>query len=93
MGVVGDGVPLCARVARVTGRMKRHDTPSLSWWRVFFRCVLFCVLLRRCGDAPIPAALVSSPLPFDDQHTHTHTHAHTDTRDLLHCFAVCAALL
>lgn len=44
-----------------------------------FLCVLFCVAvlsrcvsLRRCGDAP-PAALVSSPLPFDDQHTHTYT--------------------
>lgn len=33
-----------------------------------------CVSLHRCGDAPVPAALVSSPLPFDDPHTLTHTY-------------------
>ena len=43
---------------------------EVSWY------VLFCVSLHRCGDAPIPAALVSSPLAFDDQHTHTHTPTH-----------------
>lgn len=47
----------------------------------FFWRALFCVSLHRCGDAPIPAVLVSSPLPFDDQHTLSHgfMETHTDT--------------
>lgn len=76
----GDGVLLGARVAWVTSRRKRHDGLSLS----FFVCVVLyamlsdCVSLRRCGDAPIPAALVSSPLPFDQS-----THSFVDTH--IHC--------
>ncbi len=51
MGVVGDGVPLCARVARVTGRMKRHDTPSLSWWRFFFGLCCFVCCYAAVGSS------------------------------------------
>lgn len=43
------------------------------------------VSLHRCEDAPIPAAPVSSLLPFDDQRihiyivfTHNREHTHTD---------------
>lgn len=72
----GDGLLPCARVARVMGRRTRHDTLSLSWKRFSLSGrALFCVSLHRCGDAPIPAALVSSLLPFDAQHTQTHTSA------------------
>lgn len=41
---------------------------------------LVCVSLRRRGDAPIPAAPVSSPLPFDQRSRRfTDTHAlHTE---------------
>lgn len=64
----GNGVPLRARVARVMGSGKK------AWYSLtvsLFLCTLFCASLHRCGDAPIPAVLVSSPLPFDDQHTRT----------------------
>lgn len=68
-----------ASVTRVTGRRKRHDILSLSHReRVVCVCVCFltpagCVSLHhRCEAAPLPAALVSSLLPFD-QHTHTFT--------------------
>lgn len=97
-----DGVLLCARVARVMGRRKRHDILSLSWKKFFFFWrALFCVSLHRCGDAPIPAVLVSSPLPFDDQHTLSHgfmatrtdTLTETVKKSLLHRFGVCAAFL
>lgn len=43
------------------------------------------VSLHRCEDAPIPAAPVSSLLPFDDQRIHiyivfTHNREHTHTQ-------------
>lgn len=40
-----------------------------------FLCVMLsaCVSLHRCEDAPIPAAPVSSLLPFDDQRIHIYT--------------------
>lgn len=45
------------------------------------------VSLHRCEDAPIPAAPVSSLLPFDDQRIHiyivfTHNRKHTHTHRL-----------
>lgn len=43
-----------------------------AWYSLavsLFRGALFCASLHRCGDAPVPAVLVSSPLPFDDRHT------------------------
>lgn len=61
-----DGGPLCASVAPVTGRSKRHDRLLYFFFVDIVLCWLVsgCLSLHRCGEAPIPAALVSSLLPL-----------------------------